>query len=363
MVHPLIDSYGTGWVGTHTTAPVIWASQMRVSLIELALRQGRRVVVVSGPGSRMTEPMRDLLACAGGRWVVRADNNTLYDAWSGRQLTDVNAAFSNPYRMPFAEPWTRTSHPAVVQLVVSWSVRHAPDSDTMIGAFAETFLAAIGTGAPIGWGPCEPVSESWNPVAVTRFVHTRLAAEDGIAPYQPEVRLVVTAAGEHPAVLVMTVRKTRRGLEELVTGLIAAGPWQSPVSDARMNSVRTRLADLSDSMPLFALVAAQGGPHDLTLPPHRSSRPLPLAMLIGPPGVYELQIDVAFMRRLGAEQVGRRRQSGLLFPFSPAWAQSGQPGQRARPDQIVAAIGADGLRLMMGRAGDQLTSPEQPHAT
>jgi hypothetical protein len=335
VAHPLVDEAGPGWVATESVAPLIWLSQARLDLLTRASRQGDRVVVVSGTGSRLTEPMRDTLATLGGRWLVHGLDG-VYDGLSGRSVDTVEglcAAEVASHEM--APAFLRPSPGTELQLIVSWSMRLMADEDTVLGGSLETFLGSLGLGMPSGWGWHEPVSQPWNRDALTQAVRVRMPT--------PSRLVVIADAGR--AVFVVLVQRIRYGVEEIVTGLVGLGPARDAASATAMQAVPAALAAMSvGTMPLFGLVLARAGRHDLTQEPRLPGAPLPVAMMIGPAGVRRLGVDVdTEVARWGAVTVGRKKLPGLVYSLIPRYE-----GDTGRLGGIVAGFDQEKMRVVFG---------------
>lgn len=308
--HPLVDFVGAGFVGMSTDSDLVWLSPARADLLLGAIHHGVAVILESGPRTRLTEPMREALTEAGGLWVVRSADGTRFDALTGRQLPRPGGpVVADGEDQARASAWlVGDSASLTVQLIISWSVRLKAEQDTLLGGSVETFLTALGLPLPIGWGPHEPVTEPWFRPALTGYVRDRMP--------QPS-RVIVLGEGSSVA-LTMTVQRTSHGVEEMVTGLVALE--STTVADdaltARLVAALKALAD--GTMPLFAFAMARMGRSDLTASAHIPGLPLPVAMLIGPPGVRQLGIDVpSQVQRWQAVAVGRARLPGLVYPLMP----------------------------------------------
>jgi hypothetical protein len=330
-----LGSDGPTWVATEARTPVIELNQSLIDLTVQSSATGARVAIVSGERSRMTEPLRDLLTSLGGRWVVCADDGGIFDGLSGRILSTSRTIFEPDPDVPVHPAFTTPGPASQAQLIVSWSLRINPKPGLVVGASVETFLSALGTSRPTGWGPYEPVDHEWNPSQLTEFIGLRLP--------QP-TRLVITASDETPAVFTMTIQQTAHGLEELVTGLISIGAWADPASRERADRAASALAGFCQrGMPLFGLVLVRDGPADLTWAPRQPAGPLPVAMLIGPPAVRHLELDPGqFHDQFGAIVAGRPKLPGLVFPLRPD-----SPAAASRWADILRAIGVEKLASVL----------------
>jgi len=337
IAHPLVDAAGPGWVATETGPGLVWASGARTDLLARAVRERSRVVMVSPVESRLTESMRDLLTSLGGLWVVRDHTGRLTETRTGRLIDDLEAALHPPDAAAVADWFVPSGPPQAVQLIVSWSIRHRAEAATVIGPSLDTFLAKLGLGPVTGWGVHEPVTEPWDPVAMTKYARERM----------PEsTRITITGSGDHPVALTLLVQRTDHGVEELVTGIVGAGHWSDPAADARLEAVSAALAALCEAaMPLFGLVLARGGRADLATPPSLPHPAAPVAMLIGAPGVRQLEIDVPDLcGRFDAIQAGRPRLPAIVFPLLPTPARGA-----GRLREVLEAIGEEKVRAIIDR--------------
>lgn len=228
---------------------------------------------------------------------------------------------------------TAPIQPGIVQLVVSWAIRHTAEPDTVIGSSLETFMGALDCGTPFRWGDEDPDEQPWDTKNMTRFIRSQM-------PHPAHV--LIEGGPDNPAMLTMTVDRTRHGVEEVVTGFLDAGPWGSPESARRVDKVVEALEKMCDgTMPLFASVMVRGA-WGLAAGP--STPMAPVAMLIGPPGVRELGLDVdGLCQQFGARAAGRPRLPALVFPL----LSTDEPGN-VRLARILTAIGEDKIRSVLG---------------
>ena len=105
------------------------------------------------------------------------------------------------------------------------------------------------------------------------------------------------------------------------------------------------------SMPLIGLVLARPARRDSLIAPVVQHPPVPLALLIGPPGVKALGLSVSDMKqRFGAIIVGKPRVPGLLFEL-------GTIGEETwlRLDDILSSMSGDALDSVLGFNSDLLS--------
>ena len=319
--HPLVDAVDGDVLVTRSDREVVALTPLRADLLIAAHAAQRRVRLVTPTTSRLTDPLRDALASAGGSWVVEDGEGGSWDGLLGL-VTDGTGV---------APSFLRPVEADALQLVVTASLRHRAEASTRIGGALELVAGLAGRGAPTGWGPHEPVEFPWDPAAVTRHLAAR----------SPEESRVVVAG---PSLIGSTlVQRTDKGVEEVLQALVALGPVGTASTDAALAEVPTRLRLLAeDALPLFASVFARPGRADLTTAPHLQAPPVPVAVLIGAPGVRDLGLDVRqLVERFGALVVGRPRIPGVVVPFGGA--DGGWPAF----ERFVDLVGRERVRAVL----------------
>ncbi|WP_415857312.1 DUF6177 family protein [Sinomonas sp. G460-2] len=349
--HPLADSEGEGSVRTESRLPIVSLNFGRLDLLRKVAAAGGRTILVTDGLSALTEPMRDLLEEFGGKWVVRGGDGVLRDGRNGRRLERFQDAIHIPPPQSVDEvalAFLQPRPPEAMQLVVSLSIRHRAAEESLLGGGIELFTAALGHETPSGWGTHEPAGKPWDRRELTDFARSRMP--------EPS-RIVVSGTREVPVSAMLTVQRTQRGVEELVTGLIGAGLLADPRIGDRVRLVPEILGTLAArQLPLFGLVLARAGTANLTYPPVLELPPTPLAMLIGAPGVRELGLDTEEMRRRhGAQIAGRPRIPALVFPLDPDHDGRGTDRLAA----IVEDIGIDRIRAATGATRSQIEEVER----
>lgn len=373
VAHPAVDGSDDAILQHETRSEVVHLSEARSDLLRRASGDGRRVVLVTDERSSLTYPMHEALVGTGGVWVVREAGGTLRDGTDGRVLHSVSAATDRTAPVlttagASAGPGTvgvspvflrseptgdgpeaadvrrRLDAPLGRQLVVSVSVRHQARRTTLLGRTAE-ILAEQLTGSPVlGWGVREPAIVPWDRTALTAYARGRMPED---------ARLVVVGDG---FVGTVVVRRTNAGLEETTQLLVHAGPSRSDAARAVVDAVPATLGQLSSTLvPLFGLVTTRTGRADLLVPSILETPVVPLAMLLGPPAVRELGLDLALLAdQHDAQVVGRRRVPGVVVPlgtFDHAdWSRLAGVVRTLGADRVLAAVGGGAPRSALDDA-------------
>lgn len=353
LAHPLADfRYGDA-IFSETRARVVGLSEARAGLLRKVTERSKRLVLLTDERSSLTQPMRDALLGTGGMWVVReATRGKGRDAVTGRSFERVAGATrqTDPPTLETTSPVflgetldgtdpgvvreieRRRAAPTARLITLSLSVRHSARRSTVLGRAAELALTTLTGAPPTSWGRHEPALVPWDRTVLTADARKR-------AP-EP-ARLVVVGRGAIGTVL---VRRTKDGIEETTTLELAAGPSGSDAA----RDVVDRVAGLFDALaeetvPLFFLATTRTGRADLLVPSELQAPPVPLAMLLGPPGVRQLKVDLdEAARRFGAVRVGKRRLPGLRFPlgtFDHAdWGTTTEVVRWLEADDVLAAL-------------------------
>jgi hypothetical protein len=347
--HPLLDFGGPGLAATETRTPVVFLNAGRVSLLAQAAEAGRTAVLVTDELCALTPAMAAVWREAGAGWVVRSPHG-LREGFTGRKLASVADVLTTPPIRELEDLDLRFLRPSVadaVQLSVLVSLRHQARASTQLGGPAAA-LAELVTGAPPRlWGAHEPVGNRWDRPELTAFARSQMPGP---------VLLVATGAG---FVANLTVQRTSHGVEEITEAQLNLGVPSTVGFDDQRTRLLRWLADLTASaMPLVGLVLARPGRADLLVPPLLTHPPAPLALLIGPPGVRGMGIDVdAMVQRFDALRVGRPRIPGLLFSLGTL----GEPGW-AKLDAVLSAVGREQIAEAIGLSARHLEHPGEGEA-
>lgn len=335
VLHPLVDFAGEGYTATETRAPVVFLSGGRASLLSQAAEEKRTAVLVTDELSRLTPAFASVWREAGAGWVVRSRAG-LREGFSGRKLGTVGEVLTaagvqgiDDVDLGFLKP--APADAVVVSAIVS--LRHPARATTVLGGPAER-LADLATGRPPRvWGAHEPAGNRWDREQLTAFARGQMPGP------------VLALATGHGYSATIMVQRTSSGLEEITEAQLSLGiPSTVAFEDQRQRLLRYLVELSGTGMPLVALLLARPGNSDLLVPPLLSHPPSPLALLVGPPGVRGLEVDVHDMvERFGAVRVGRPRIPGLLFDLGtvgePTWVRLSEIIETLGTDQVAESLG------------------------
>ncbi|SEM65875.1 hypothetical protein E3O25_14660 [Cryobacterium sp. TMT1-3] len=313
--HPLVDFVGDGFVATITTASLIAATEGFASLVVDAAGVGRRVLLVTGRGSRVTFGLLQLLSATGAAWVVRSSDGALRNALTGRTLASFDDAFRETGTTGAAADPVLPLEPVEAWLQVTASVTHQARDETTLGGTLELLTAQLADAAPVGWGVNEPAGLHWNRANVTRFVRGRM----------PRVsKIYVAGRGERAMTATVRVSRSARGVTEETKMLVALGSDEG-IARQRIVDAPAVLGRLADAQTvLVASAVLLRGRADLSIDPVLAAPPVPVAVVLGPRAVQDLHLDLTDLEtRFGAFRAGRPRIPALVVPFTEGdgWPQ------------------------------------------
>lgn len=335
--HPLTDAADADWTATETHARVVSLSVAMSDFLHRAADDLRHPIVVTGPHSRMTEPLREALAGVGGHWVVRMAADSFYDARTGLTL-------SRPADVLLARTGGRTASPEFVRsavstrmrIVTTFSTRHRANRDVQLGAVADALATAYTGAPPVTWGATEPVVAPWSRPQLTEYSRRRMPQDS---------RWIVSGDREHPLVGTIAISRTAEGVEETTRLNVDRGAVgddrHAALTDDAVEAL-TRAA--AHAMPLIGLAIAHVGAPDLSARPLAGVPPQPLALVIGPPGLRRLGVDArTWVSGLGGRLVGRPRLPSALIPLGSA-----QEDGWDRVSHVLASLDADRTADVLG---------------
>lgn len=334
--HPLTDAADADWVATQTHAEVVPLTVAMSDFLHRVTADRRRPLIVTGPHSRLTEPLREALTAVGGHWVVRTGVDSFYDARTGRALSraaDVLAPRSADDRV--AAEFLRSAAATRMQIVTTFSTRHRANAEIQLGGVAESLSSAFHDAPPMAWGATEPVVAPWNRPQLTEYSRRRMPDES---------RWIVAGDDQHPMIGTIVACRTSEGVEETTRLSVDRGA----AGDERHSSLAEDAAEAlrraaAHAMPLIGLAIAHPGAPDLAARPLMAVPPQPLALVIGPAGLRRLHVDARdWTADLGGQLVGRPRLPSALIPLGSA---DGGGWERVKQvfDSLDASLTADAL--------------------
>lgn len=332
--HPLVDAAGLGWAETRTRAAVIALTVGMADFLHRVSVAGDRPIVVSDPHARMTQPLVHALADIGGHWVVRTDDDGLYDARTGAHLTAAHEVLGlgrHPSRHGVHPAFLRVPIASRLQLVLTVATRHRVSRPVRLGGVAETALELLAGARPSAWGATEPLVAPWDRDQLTEYSRRRMPHDSRWA--------LVGGAPQH-AIATLDVARTTEGLEETSRLWIDVAGAGDPRAAGLAGEARQALARTAENgMPLLGVALAHVGPPDLTRRALAEPPPQPLALLIGPPGVRGLGIEPRrWVDELGAALIGSPRLPGVLLTLGSVdgggWERLGEVLGAADPDRV-----------------------------
>ena len=329
--HPSVDLLTAARAVIISQRPVVGLSSWLTDVISRTADDELTVTLVTPATTRLTLPVRTLVAEGLAQWLVRPADGTFYDGLRGNPVIFDGVDFTDEAgrAAQFDEPPAHPGPPCW-QVIISLTVEHRATVQAQLGGALEILTRALTGAPPVGWGVHEPVSQPWNRAELTTLARRRMPLE---------TLLIATGADSS---MIATIRpgRTQRGLEESVLCLINAGPVTRPVEDVA-RSVREALREVADTETVgFAVAHVRPGRGDLTEPGQARATPAPLAILVGPRAVRAIGRARFFRPSLPiAVDVGRPRAPGLLIGLG---AEGAEPWREL--SDLVLALGADRVR-------------------
>jgi hypothetical protein len=291
----------------------------------------RALQLLTPSNTRLTLPLRLMLAAQNGRWVVgdgTADGH--YDGLTGVPLTWDGAAFAIPRDTErpggLADLFTRRPVPVGDQLICTLRTLHPAANDTKLGRAVELLCGTLTGAPPGGWGTAEPAAQPWNRDEVTARCRDR-------APY-PTWLVVVGGLGPRCAVGTMFVSRTPKGVEEAITLVVGersgADPDGSLFDPDRLADVAERLVTEGAADSLY-FQRTEGGP-GVTAVPHWTGLPGPVGMALGTGSVREVGLTYAMSPPdVPARRIGDDSGSAVWYDLGDGTT----PDSRARMERLT----------------------------
>jgi len=328
--HPLVDRVEGEYACIESRADRVVLTEALADALVATTAVGLTPVLITRPIARLSYLARYHLTVAGGRWLIR-DGSLLRDPLSALVADSVPRALAGErlattVDRPGDEP---------VRYLVAVSTQAPADEATELGDGVESLATHLAGTAPAAWGAHEPATLAWSRAAYT-------AASRAWMP-GPVRWMIADAAGR--ARFTSTVRRTKGGIEETVTGILLA-PADSPSTIAAVAvDALERLASEA-SAPLFGTISVQTGPADLGYDAHPVSPAVPVAALVGPRATRALDPDLGRLSlEFGARTAGRPRTPSIVVGFG----HLGE-GPLEAAVRFTQALGTDKIAQLLARA-------------
>lgn len=250
---------------------VAFSSWLSNGLRECA-ESGRMLQIVTPAESRLSLPLRMVLAGQQAKWVVHS-GSVYYDGLSGAPMQwDGSSFVPQPGATDYAPGFlTRLLTPIGSRLTLTLRVQYGENEH--FGRPIERLWLALQGALPAGWGTAEPATQPWNRAELTQLCQTRqdstwlTIAGSASAP---------GAEGRPTALHGIAVYSPIAGGFEESTTLVAGYPavGQPPIS-----WLPTLVGEIATEYRLLSLSAQLGpGPVDLTTEPRWVGSPAPLGL-------------------------------------------------------------------------------------
>lgn len=347
QMSPLIDRVGEGYVVTESTRKVLYLDRSRRHLFGTCLKNRQRCILVTGEKTALTRAFVEAMNMAGGQWVVRSRHG-LRDALTGRRLSRVSEVLEAPEALMLADEHARETgfESTILELHISLRQRNVETAD--YGASIEVIAEELLDDPELSWGSNEPAMVPWDGEELAQWTRSRLVT----VPH-----VIANAVGQDGRRLsaTMQVRPTQQGSEEILSIAVDLGPSDEATTAERLESAPDILGLVAEeTTSLMATAHARYGRTDLLKGATLEMPLVPMALMIGAPGVSSFEIDSSrLVEDFDAFTVGEPRMPGLVIglgtTIDPANFQELREAMaELGPEKIAAEFGDDFLDSLMG---------------
>lgn len=253
---------------------------------------------------------------AGGFWAVQEDNGLTYDAMSGYRIFGFKDLWgpldTSRERMAGHTSWSLQPHGV---LMFDAYVHQRAAASTIVGQMGADMIESLGGAGPDVWGTEEPLTDPWSAARASELARRSMPVSPRMHARGPDGSFFDIGAG-----------RTTRGVLEHAQGGVPVGPYEGRTAELidRGATALTMLTQRYQPTVAFASIAEFD---EGTVQGASAKRPeAPVAALIGPRAVHDLEVDVdALAKSHDVTRLGRRRTPSLLVRFSDPdqglWAQ------------------------------------------
>ncbi|WP_405889777.1 DUF6177 family protein [Streptomyces sp. NBC_00133] len=306
---PAVDVLTGSTAVVLTERPFVAMTAWLSDILSACADADKALQLVTPPHARLTLATRTALTGAPNRWVVQDKECGYYDGLSGAVLRWQDGTFA-PVRTDdgvtvAASSFTQGGTTKERQLILSFSTRHTPDEQLVLGRALETAWQALTGCPPAGWSTAEPINLPWSTRQLTDLARHRAPSPTW---------LLAIGSPDRPAMATLRIIRTKDGVEEEITFVTGYGHDETPPLDA----IEPLAETLATRHGLISLIASlRAGRRDLTVPPQLEAPPVPVAFALGPDGVSDIGLDHARRPPLNLRpvQLGPDTRPGLHYPL------------------------------------------------
>lgn len=329
--HPVADEWDEDYCVYAASSHSVRLTQPLSAFLDYAETEQLRPVLMTSDQATLSPFVSMAMRRAGGLWAVRSSMGRTFDGLSGYRVSGFRDLWQDTStsreRLPsFAE---MSAEPHGVLMFDAY-VHQRAARDTVLGRLGSEMLTALGGAAPEMWGLDEPLTDPWETDRVSELGRRAM-------PVMPRVHALAADA----SFVDIRAGRTSRGVLEHAQGGVPVGPYEGRTAELidRSASALTMLTRRFQPTVAFASIAEFD---EGTVQGVSAKRPeAPLAALIGPRAVHDLEIDVdALSQAHDVTLLGRRRTPSLLVRFSAQdrglWAQLLAFGFDLGADKVAA---------------------------
>ncbi|WP_017591984.1 DUF6177 family protein [Nocardiopsis potens] len=288
--------------------------------------EGKALQVLTPAASRITYPLRTLLATPAARWVVQTEEGTHFDGISGLPLhwNPEEGYIPTPSEDgPQPAPGFLDDSPLGTQLILDLTIQHGEPYAPPLGRAVEIITDHLADSHPAGWGPHEPALAPWVRERLIRLCRHRAlrpsvlhfsAPQDGGRPFSGSLR--VTWNGE-------------KGAEHISMAIGYEEEAELPL--AQLPSLVEALVE--EELLTMLHVRRMRGRSDTTYEPRWHGLPVPLGMAVGPATLHRAGAEHALSGPLKGLPLGDREKQAVWYPISESPLSS-----QARTERIKAQL-------------------------
>ncbi len=338
IVHPVADEWGEDYAVFAASAEHVILSEPLAAFLDYAVTERLRPVLMTSTGTRLSPFVSLAMRRAGGLWAVQSAGGATYDGLSGYRIDTLRDLWERPgqgtERLPSYTTLATTHEqqfPGVLMFDVFAHQRAA--SDTTVGTLSEAMITALG-GSPLElWGPFEPLVDRWDTRVLTEVARREMPATEALHGLSRDGSFVDLFVG-----------RTRRGILEQIKGGVALRRYPDHIGGL-VQTASQALATIADEFqPTIGFVSLAETDIGTWVEPAAKRPEVPLAVIIGPRGVHDLDIDAAALaEKHDITMLGRKRTPSLLVRFSNPdqglWAQLVAFAHDLGAERIAAATG------------------------